>query len=114
MTAPCGRWLISAATGDRKASRGSSRGNSAAITRPAGSSAGMSFMECTAISMRLSKRASSISLVKRPLPPISASGRSRTWSPVVVITTISTSLGRLSVRSGQPVAHLVRLGERQF
>src|SRR5438132_6526929 len=34
-------------------------------------------------------RSSSISLVNKPLPPTSASGRSRTISPVVRITTTS-------------------------
>jgi hypothetical protein len=34
----------------------------------------LTFMECTAMSMRPSSSASSISFVKRPLPPMSASG----------------------------------------
>ena len=49
------------------ASRGSSRGGTAASTRPAGSSVGRSFRLCTARSARPSSSASSISLVKRPL-----------------------------------------------
>ncbi len=51
----------------------------------------MSFIECTASWMSPANSASSISLVNSPLPPISDKGRSRTRSPVVVITTISTS-----------------------
>ena len=54
-------------------------------TRPSGSCAGMSFSEWMAQSMRPSSRASSISLVNRPLPPISSRRRSWTRSPVVVI-----------------------------
>src|SRR5216684_1168625 len=44
----------------------------------------------TARSMRPSSRASSISFVKRPLPPIFASGTSRILSPVVLMGTRST------------------------
>ncbi len=43
---------------------------------PLGCSTGMSFIECTAMSMEPSNNASSISRVNRPLPPISLSGRS--------------------------------------
>ena len=41
----------------------------AAMARPAGCSVGMSFIECTAMSMAPAASASSISRVKRPLPP---------------------------------------------
>ena len=75
------------------ASRASSRGRMAAKSRPGGTMAGMSFIECTARSMVPACRASSISLVNRPLPPISASGRSEIRSPVVTIFTISMLLG---------------------
>lgn len=47
------------------------------------------FIECTAISMSPPSRASSISLVKSPLPPMSARGWFKTLSPVVLMTTIS-------------------------
>jgi len=63
----------------------------AAMTSPAGSSAGMSFSEWTAQSMRPSSSAASISWVNRPLPPISASVRSWIRSPVVVISTSSAA-----------------------
>ena len=49
----------------------------------------LTFMECTAISIRLSIKASSISLVNRPLPPTSARGYCNILSPDVFITTIS-------------------------
>ena len=86
--------------GLRKASRASSRGSRAAMTRPVRQPAGMSFIEWTARSIAPASSASSISLVNRPLPPISASGRSRTRSPVVVMTTIST------VAVGEPMRGL--------
>ena len=49
---------------------------------------GPTFMECTAMSIRPSSSASSISLVKRPLPPMSARGWPVILSPVVLITQI--------------------------
>jgi hypothetical protein len=83
-----------------KASRGSSRSGTAASTRPGGSSAGMSFSEWMAQSMRPSSRASSISLVNRPLPPISISRRSWMRSPLV---TIGISWAKASMSSpGRP------------
>ena len=57
------------------------------IEKPGGSSIGTSFNECTAMSARPSCKATSSSLRNRPLPPISASGRSMIWSPRVVIGT---------------------------
>src|SRR5947209_685086 len=60
-----------------KTSRASSRGSTAAITRPGGRMVGMSFAECTARSMAPAPSASSISLVNRPLPFVSANGRPR-------------------------------------
>ena len=53
----------------------------------------MSLAECTARSMRPSSSASSISLVNRPLPPTSASGRSWMASPVVrmMLSSIASS-----------------------
>ena len=58
---------------------------------PAGSSVGMSFMECTARSISPASRASSSSLVNRPLPPASASGRSWMRSPVVLMARTSNA-----------------------
>ena len=72
-------------------SRASSRCRQAASTRPAGSTVTMSLAECTARSTVPSIRACSISLVKSPLPPTSASGRSWIVSPVVRMTIISTA-----------------------
>ena len=60
---------------------------------PSGSAVGMSFEECTARSMRLSLSACSISLVNRPLPPTSESGRSWMMSPEVLITAIAIASG---------------------
>src|SRR5690606_3204499 len=74
-----------------KASRTSSRGSMDAIVRPPGSSVGMSFMEWTARSISPASRASSISFVKSPLPPASASGRSWMRSPVVLKVRTSTA-----------------------
>ena len=74
---------------DTSTSRGLSRGRIQPISSPAGRRVSMSFRECTARSMRRSRSASSISFVKRPLPPISASSRVWTRSPVVRIGAIS-------------------------
>ena len=62
----------------------------------------MSFIEWTAMSMAPASNASSISLVNRPLPPISPSGRSVTRSPVVLIATIANAA------SGRPCAAMSR------
>src|SRR5450759_5077727 len=67
------------------ASRGSTRGGFAAMTRLSGSSVGMSFMEWTARSTVPSTSSTSISLVNSPLPPTLASGTSRILSPVVLM-----------------------------
>ena len=82
-TAPCGSSCSVRLRRLMKASRGSSRGSTATIASPAGSTVGMSLAECTARSMRPASSASSISLVNRPLPPTSDSGRSRIMSPLV-------------------------------
>ncbi len=74
MRAPVGKSARRAPLCDTIASRGSSRGNTQAISSPSGRKVSMSFSECTARSMRRSIRAASISLENRPLPPISASG----------------------------------------
>ena len=60
---------------------------------PSGSTVGMSLDECTARSIVPATSASSISLVNRPLPPTSASGRSWMRSPLVRITSISIRSG---------------------
>ena len=92
-TAPCGRSRRLLALRLINASRASSRGRNAASTRPAGKNVGMSFDECTARSMAPASSASSISLVNRPLPPASASGRSWIMSPVVRMVLISIRSG---------------------
>ena len=56
---------------------------------PPAARVGMSFMECTARSISPASSASSISLVKRPLPPASASGRSWMRSPEVLMARTS-------------------------
>ena len=75
---------------DTKASKGSARSSTAARAKPGSSSIGTSLSECTAASARSSSIATSSSFRNRPLPPISASGWSSTWSPRVVIGTSST------------------------
>ncbi len=94
-------------------SRGSSRGSRQSMTRPSGSQVGTSFMEWTATSISPASNASSISLVNRPLPPISLNGRSCTLSPVVLMTQISMAPGaaRCRMRRDQARARLLRLGE---
>ena len=68
--------------------------------------------------MRPSSSASSISLVNRPLPPISSSRRSWIRSPVVVMTTSgATPFGVRRVGAqggGDPALHLAGLGEGQL
>ncbi len=112
-TAPAGSSAMRLALALMKASRTSSRGSRQRIARPAGSSVGMSFMECTAMSISPASSASSISLVKRPLPPASASGRSWMRSPVVLIARTSNVEPARAVRRLEPLAHLVRLRQRQ-
>src|SRR2546425_517785 len=71
------------------ASRGSWRSGTAPRASPGGSVVGRSLRECTATSMRPSSSASSISLVKKPFPSSSCSGRSTSASPRVLMITIS-------------------------
>ena len=73
-TAPSGRSMIVVAALPMKASRTSSRGRKAESFSPAGICVAMSFDECTAMSIRPSMSAASISLVNKPLPPTSDSG----------------------------------------
>src|SRR5215213_1874530 len=82
-----------------KASSGLARGSTAAMQKPGGSSLGTSFIEWTAISARDSSIATSSSLTNRPLPPTSASARSSTRSPCVVIGTSSTGNSGWALRS---------------
>ena len=70
-------------------SKGSARVGKASSTSPSGCAPGMSLRLWTAKSMRPSSIASSSSLMKSPLPPISMSGRSSTRSPSVLMTTRS-------------------------
>ena len=90
-TAPEGRPSRPPPWREIQASRGSSRSSTQEITVPDATSVGTSFIECTARSMRPSSRAMSISLVNKPLPPISARDRSRIASPVVRITSTSST-----------------------
>ena len=75
---------------ETNASRGSSLFVTAAMVSPFGHSAVISFREWTAISAFFSRRITSSSLMKSPLPPISTNGRSRIWSPLVVMGRSST------------------------
>ena len=88
-TAPCGRPCRPPAWLDSRQSRGSSRSSTTGICSSGGSSTGTSFMECTARSASPASIACSSSLMKRPLPPILASGVSRMRSPAVLITSSS-------------------------
>ena len=83
--APCGNSENDEKRFDTRASPGSSRFVTAAIMRPSGTFAGMSFKLCTARSMLPDSISSSNSFVKSPLPPIFASGTSRIRSPFVEI-----------------------------
>ena len=72
--------------GNTTASNGSSRGSTAAIVKPEGSTAGISLLLCTARSMSSRSNASSISFTKSRLPPTSDSGASCRRSPAVLMT----------------------------
>ena len=96
--APRGRLSIEDAAAEISASRTSSRGRKPASATPSGSSVGRSLAEWTAASIAPATSAMSISLVNRPLPPASASGRSWIVSPVV-------RMALSAIRSaGQPCA----------
>jgi len=73
-----------------RTSRGSSLSGITVISRASGSSAGTSFMLCTAMSMSSRRSASSISLMKTPFPPIWARATSCRISPFVRMVTSST------------------------
>ena len=89
--APRTRERLSPAAGRTTASRGSSRGSTAADRQPLGQDAGMSLLLWTARSISPASSASSISLTNSRLPPISDSGASASRSPDVLMTTISHS-----------------------
>ena len=74
------------------ASRGSARGSTAAISSPSGSTAGTSFIECTAISASPDSSTVSSSLTKTPLPPSVLSETSCLRSPSVERPITSTSV----------------------
>ena len=95
--APLGKTSKLANRSLTKASRGSSLAGIAPIASPAGPAAGMSFSEWTAASISPASRASSISLVNRPLPPTSESWRSLILSPEVVITVSDAAVPILSL-----------------
>ena len=111
--APCGRSMIAFAALPIKASRASSRGRKAESSSPSGNTVGMSFDECTAMSILPASSASSISLVNRPLPPASDSGRSWMRSPLVEMTTTSNASARHAVRRHQPRLRFMRLRQGQ-
>lgn len=78
-------------------------------TVPGGSQVGTSFIEWTQMSTSFAKSATSSSLVKRPLPPISLSALSRIISPVdfialIVIAPSSHSSGN-AARSNRCVSY---------
>mmetsp|Transcript_44 Transcript_44/g.177 ORF Transcript_44/g.177 Transcript_44/m.177 type:complete len:289 (+) Transcript_44:329-1195(+) len=90
-TAPSGNCDKESYFKHKNASLTSSRGNMHGNTIPSGKYVGTSFIECTAMSMRPSSKASSSSRVNKPLPPISANGWSKTLSPVVLMMQISNA-----------------------
>jgi len=83
-----------------RASRVSSRRQTAGKQSRLGTSVGMSLTLCTARSICSSSSASSSSLINTPLPPICEKGACVIRSPVVLMTTISVST---------PVAWKIRL-----
>ncbi|EPJ44006.1 MAG: hypothetical protein OFPII_38060 [Osedax symbiont Rs1] len=89
-TAPWGNLASEAKWLETNASVGSSLGHITVSPRPSGNSIGTSFIECTAISARFSRIATSSSLTNSPLPPILDSGESSSMSPLVVMPINST------------------------
>ena len=74
---------------------------------------GMSLEECTAMSTAFASRASSISLVNRPLPPASDSGAILDAVAGGLDDMDFDRLGRAAMRRDQQVAHGMRLHQRQ-
>lgn len=85
---PAGSSAKEAALNEINASRTSSRWRLQGRMVFSGKYVGTSFIECTAMSIWLFISASSISLVNKPFPPMSASGWLSILSPVVFIITI--------------------------
>ena len=92
--------------GPQQASRASSRGGIAPITRPSGISPVRSFALCTATSISPASSARSISRVKTPRPSPICSNRQ--VAPAVAGRVDLDQLGIVQLRRDQP-----RLGERQ-
>mmetsp|Transcript_17541 Transcript_17541/g.49817 ORF Transcript_17541/g.49817 Transcript_17541/m.49817 type:complete len:382 (-) Transcript_17541:375-1520(-) len=90
-TEPSGNSLMVFALREMKTSRVSSLGRLHASTVPSGRYVGTSFIECTQMSTSFASSATSSSLVKRPLPPISAKAMSSLSSPVVLMILSSTA-----------------------
>mmetsp|Transcript_44884 Transcript_44884/g.111246 ORF Transcript_44884/g.111246 Transcript_44884/m.111246 type:complete len:286 (+) Transcript_44884:270-1127(+) len=104
MTEPLGSSAIVLPLPEIKTSRVSSRSRLQGRMVPSGSQVGTSFMECTQMSTWSASSATSSSLVKRPLPPISLSALSRIMSPVdfialIVMAPSSHSSGKASLSS---------------
>src|SRR6185436_1414492 len=94
-TAPLGSWSSPTPPRDTSASLGSTRVRSAPIASPGVSSVGRSLSEWTARSIRPSRSAVSISLVKIPLPPMRRNEARGFRSPVVSMTvTVAAPPGR--------------------
>ena len=113
MMAPAGTSSSEAYFSEMKASRTSSRGKVAPIIRPSGSAVCMSFIECTARSIVAGKQRLLEFLGKEPL---AADLGERPVEDAVArgLDDINCDIfGLQAMRGGQPVAHLVRLGERQ-
>ena len=96
-----------------KASRTSSRGRRQVTARPAGCSVGMSFIECTAMSMRAGEQRLLDLAGEEALA--AEIGERAVLHPVAAGADRHDREGglRQAVRGHQPVAGLVRLGERQ-
>mmetsp|Transcript_21700 Transcript_21700/g.38142 ORF Transcript_21700/g.38142 Transcript_21700/m.38142 type:complete len:228 (-) Transcript_21700:259-942(-) len=91
ITLPSGNSEGEAALGEMKASFVSSRGRLHGRIVPSTSHVGTSFIECTHMSTPPSSSCKSSSLVKSPFPPTSLRALSRTMSPDVLMTLISTA-----------------------
>lgn len=104
---PAGSSAIDAAVKQINASLTSSLGRLQGMIVFLGRYVGTSFMEWTAMSISLLMSASSISLVNRPFPPISARGWVRILSPVVLMITIW--MAPVSAKRGSDAISLSRV-----
>src|SRR6478736_8004133 len=93
-------------------SRLSSRTGTAATTSPGSGVVGRSLSECTATSMRPSRRARRMAAAKTPVPPMAVSSSPDT-SPSVVISTSSTSCPASRRRSATQRDWVVARAERR-